>query len=145
MRRSTSRKQKLLEIGQTDDFIPAFVIAHEWAHHVQDSVGLERVGPGDRPDSWDEVYSIELELMADCMSGAWAQDLDSRGALETGDIDATVDFTVNTLGDPGFIAEYDPQAHGSGAQRSQSILLGLLRRLPGLQHRDLTRVIRVSG
>ena len=37
---------KLLEIGQTDDFIPAFVIAHEWAHHVQDAVGLERVGPG---------------------------------------------------------------------------------------------------
>jgi predicted metalloprotease len=66
---------KLLEIGQTDDFIPAFVIAHEWAHHVQDSVGLERVGPGDRPNSWEEVYSIELELMADCMSGAWAQDL----------------------------------------------------------------------
>ena len=115
---------KLLEIGQTDDFIPAFVIAHEWAHHVQDSVGLERVGPGDRPDSWEEVYSIELELMADCMSGAWALDLDTRGALETGDIDATVDFTVNTLGDPGFIAEYDPQAHGTGAQRSQSILLG---------------------
>jgi uncharacterized protein len=115
---------KLMEIGQTDDFIPAFVIAHEWAHHVQDAVGMERVGPGDRPDSWEEVYSIELELMADCMSGAWAQDLDTRGALETGDIDATVDFTVNTLGDPGFIAAYDPQAHGSGPQRSQSILLG---------------------
>jgi predicted metalloprotease len=116
--------EKLQEIGQTDDFIPAFVIAHEWAHHVQDAVGLERVGPGQRPTDWEEVYSIELELMADCMSGAWAQDLDTRGALEQGDIDATVDFTVNTLGDPGFIAEYDPQAHGSGPQRSQSILLG---------------------
>jgi predicted metalloprotease len=117
-------EEKLLEIGQTDDFIPAFVIAHEWAHHVQDSVGLERVGPAQRPDDWAEVYSIELELMADCMSGAWAQDLDSRGALEQGDVDATVDFTVNTLGDPNFISEYDPQAHGNGAQRSQSILLG---------------------
>ena len=29
-----------------------------------------------------------------------------------------------SLYDPGFIAEYDPQAHGSGSQRSQSILLG---------------------
>lgn len=115
---------KLQEIGQVDDFIPAFVIAHEWAHHVQDSVGLERVGPMQRPNDWAEVYSIELELMADCMSGAWAQDLDTRGALEQGDIDATVDFTVNTLGDPNFIAEYDPQAHGNGPQRSQSILLG---------------------
>ena len=117
-------EQKLGEIAQTDDFIPAFVIAHEWAHHVQSGVGLERVNPFDQPDSWNEVHSIELELMADCMSGAWAQDLDTRGALAQGDIDATVDFTVNTLGDPGFIAEYDPQAHGSGPQRSQSILLG---------------------
>lgn len=115
---------KLQEIGRQDDFIPAFVIAHEWAHHVQDAVGLERVGPYDRPGGWADVYSIELELMADCMSGAWAQDLDTRGALEPGDVDATVDFTVNTLGDPGFIAEYDPQAHGNGARRGQSILLG---------------------
>lgn len=117
-------EEKLQEIAQTDDFIPAFVIAHEWAHHVQDSAGLERVGPMDRPNDWAEVYSIELELMADCMSGAWAQDLDTRGALEQGDMDATVDFTVNTLGDPNFIDEYDPQAHGNGPQRSQSILLG---------------------
>lgn len=115
---------KLAEIAQVDDFIPAFVIAHEWAHHVQDSVGLERVGPLERPDDWAEVYSIELELMADCMSGAWAQDLDTRGALEQGDVDATIDFTVTTLGDPSFIGEYEPQAHGTGAQRSQSILLG---------------------
>ncbi len=117
-------EQKLTEIEQVDDFVPAFVIAHEWAHHVQSGVGLERVDPFEQPDEWNEVYSIELELMADCMSGAWAQDLDTRGALEQGDIDATVDFTVNTLGDPGFIAEDDPQAHGTGPQRSQSILLG---------------------
>jgi len=62
--------------------------------------------------------------MADCMSGAWALDLDTRGALNPGDIDATVNFTVNTLGDPAFIGEDDPQAHGNGAQRSQAILLG---------------------
>lgn len=116
--------QKLREIAQTDDFIPAFVIAHEWAHHVQDAVGIYRVGPMEQPHRWQDVYSIELELMADCMSGAWAQDLDTRGALEQGDIDATVNFTINTLGDPGFINEYDPQAHGNGAQRAQSILLG---------------------
>jgi predicted metalloprotease len=115
---------KLTEIGQRDDFIPAFVIAHEWAHHIQDAVGLERVGPMERPNLWNEVYSIELELMADCMSGAWARDLDARGSLSPGDVDATIDFTVNTLGDPAFIAEYDPQAHGTGAQRSQAIRLG---------------------
>jgi predicted metalloprotease len=115
---------KLDQIAQVNDFIPAFVIAHEWAHHVQDAVGLERVGPGQRPTSWNEVYSIELELMADCMSGAWAQDLNTRGALQEGDIDATVNFTMQTLGDPAFIPEYDPQAHGNGQQRSEAVLLG---------------------
>jgi predicted metalloprotease len=115
---------KLQEIGQQDEFIPAFVIAHEWAHHIQDGVGLERVDPFQEPHAWNQVYSIELELMADCMSGAWALDLDTRGALNPGAIDATVDFTVHTLGDPSFIPEYDPQAHGTGSQRSQAILLG---------------------
>jgi predicted metalloprotease len=62
--------------------------------------------------------------MADCMSGAWAQDLNTRGALEQGDIDATAEFTMTTLGDPGFINEYDPQAHGNGQQRAQALLLG---------------------
>lgn len=117
-------EQKLTEIEQVDDFVPAFVIAHEWAHHVQTGVGLERVDPFEQPDEWNEVYSIELELMADCMTGAWAQDLDTRGALEQGDVEAAVEFAVQTLGDPNFIAEDDPQAHGTGPQRSQSILLG---------------------
>jgi predicted metalloprotease len=116
--------QKLQEIGKTNPFIPAFVIAHEWAHHVQDAVGINRVEPYEQPQRWQDVYSIELELMADCMSGAWAQDLNTRGELDQGDIDATVDFTMNTLGDPGFIDEYDPQAHGNGQQRAQAVLLG---------------------
>jgi predicted metalloprotease len=115
---------KLQEIAKIDEFIPAFVIGHEWAHHVQDAVGLERVNPLQRPNQWNEVYSIELELMADCMTGAWALDLDTRGALQEGDIDATVDFTVQTLGDPAFINERDPQAHGNGQQRKEAILLG---------------------
>ena len=116
--------QKLQEIAQTNEFLPAFVIAHEWAHHVQDAVGIYRVGPGERPTEWLDVYSIELELMADCMSGAWAQDLNTRGALEQGDIDATAQFTMTTLGDPDFIDEYSPQAHGTGQQRTQALLLG---------------------
>ncbi|HET7034063.1 MAG TPA: neutral zinc metallopeptidase, partial [Thermomicrobiaceae bacterium] len=103
-------------------FAESFVIAHEWAHHVQTTVGLVRVE--NPPTEWNEVYSIELELMADCMTGAWALDLDTRGALQEGDIDATVDFTVQTLGDPAFINERDPQAHGNGQQRKEAILLG---------------------
>lgn len=111
-------------LEQQADFAAAFVIAHEWAHHVQTGVGIQRVDPSEVPDQWNEVYSIELELMADCMSGAWALDVDTRGLLETDDIDEAVQFTIQYLGDPQYSAEYDPQAHGSADQRAQSFLNG---------------------
>lgn len=114
----------LVALGQEADFAAAFVIAHEWAHHVQTGVEIQRAGPGETPDAWNEVYSIELELMADCMTGSWALDVDTRGLLEPDDVDEAVDFTVERLGDPAFVDEYDPQAHGTADQRVQSFLLG---------------------
>jgi predicted metalloprotease len=106
---------------QHADFAAAFVIAHEWAHHVQTGVGIER---SQYPTKWNQVYSIELELMADCMAGAWALDVDTRGLLNPGDIDTVVQFTIKYLGDPAYVSEYDPQAHGTADQRVQSILNG---------------------
>jgi hypothetical protein len=111
----------LSQVEEQADFAVAFVIAHEWAHHIQTVVGIERT---QSPDEWNEVYSIELELMADCMSGAWALDVDTRGLLESDDIDETVAFTIEYLGDPENIDEYDPQAHGSADLRRESFLLG---------------------
>jgi len=111
----------LTSVGQQADFAAVFVVAHEWAHHVQTEIGLVRT---QSPDDWNEVYSIELELMADCMSGAWALDLDTRGLLEQDDIDETIQFTIEYLGDPDYIEVSDPQAHGSADQRAQSILAG---------------------
>jgi predicted metalloprotease len=116
--------QLLTALEQQADFAAAFVIAHEWAHHVQTDVGIQRAEPGDTPDDWNELYSVELELMADCMSGAWALDVDSRGLLETDDVDEAIQFTIANLGDPQYISEYDPQAHGSADQRVQSFLNG---------------------
>jgi predicted metalloprotease len=112
----------LLQLQQEADFAAAFVIGHEWAHHIQTSVGIQRVQ--NPPDEWNEVFSIDLELMADCLTGAWALDIDTRGQLETDDIDEAVQFTIQYLGDPSHISEFDPQAHGSADQRVQSIMNG---------------------
>ena len=109
---------------QMEPFAAAFVIAHEWAHHVQSGVGFARMGPGERPDEWNEVFSIELELMADCMAGAWAQDANTRGLLQEGDIEQAVQLALELLGDPTGIGELDPQAHGTGEQRAQAIIGG---------------------
>jgi predicted metalloprotease len=111
----------LFQLQQQADFAAAFVVAHEWAHHVQTGVGIERTTA---PSQWNQVYSIELELMADCMSGAWALDVDTRGRLETDDIDEAIAFTIDRLGDPRFIDAYDPQAHGTADERAQSFLTG---------------------
>jgi putative neutral zinc metallopeptidase len=109
----------LTQLGQQAPFAESFVIAHEWAHHVQTTVGLVRVQ--DPPTEWNEVFSIELELMADCMSGAWAQDVAARGMLQEGDIDQTIQFTLEYLGDPPGVDPYNPQAHGTADQRAAAI------------------------
>ena len=62
--------------------------------------------------------------MADCFSGAWSQDVDTRGRLEPDDPEEAMAFTVERLGDPQVIGEYDPQAHGTADQRVQAFLLG---------------------
>ena len=105
-------------------FAAAFVIAHEWAHHIQTSTSFVRVGPGEEPETWNSVYSIELEIMADCMSGVWAYDATARGVLQEGDIDQPVQFALEVLGDPAFVGPYDPQAHGTGEQRARAIMNG---------------------
>ncbi|HEX5498810.1 MAG TPA: neutral zinc metallopeptidase [Thermomicrobiales bacterium] len=112
---------QLQQEGQS--FAAAFVIAHEWAHHVQDTVGIERVGIFQRPTQWNQVYSIELELMADCMAGAWTQDLQTRGMLAPGSVDQVVHF-ADVLGDPAVIGEHDPDAHGTTDQRVHAFMNG---------------------
>lgn len=104
----------LIQLQQSQDFAAAFVIAHEWAHHIQTVLGFERTTA---PDSWNQVHSIELELMADCFSGAWAQDVGTRNLLEPDDIDEAIQFTIDKLGDPSYIDVYDPQAHGTDEMR----------------------------
>ncbi len=44
------------------------VIAHEWAHHIQELQGIDNGNPAD-------------ELQADCLAGAYAKDADERGLL----------------------------------------------------------------
>ncbi len=99
--------------GEVGDFGWETVVAHEWGHHVQAQLG---VYASERPELDEGLYTIDLELQADCLAGAYTQDAEARNWLDPGDIEEALRLTA-AAGDPSGTAWDDPQAHGTSEQR----------------------------
>ena len=88
------------------DFARAYVIAHEFGHHVQTLTGTsDQVRQAQQRASGQaeaNQYSVALELQADCYAGVWARNASavSNGqvALEPGDIEEGMK-TAQAIGD----------------------------------------------
>jgi predicted metalloprotease len=112
------------------DFARAYVIAHEYGHHVQTLMGtsdeVQRAQQRARSQADGNRYSVALELQADCYAGVWAANASavSNGqvALTSGDLEEGLK-TASAIGDDtlqrrsgGRVAP-DAFTHGSSADR----------------------------
>jgi predicted metalloprotease len=112
-------------------FVEAYVLAHEYGHHVQNLLGTSsQVGQATGPDSG----SVRLELQADCYAGAWANHAtttpDASGdpliiGVTPEDVAAALDAAAR-IGDDyiqrelgGGTVDTTQFSHGSSAQRQK--------------------------
>jgi predicted metalloprotease len=115
------------EFKAPGDFAQAYVIAHEFGHHIQNLTGtmdkVQSAGQNNR-------LSVALELQADCYAGIWANFAAKQGRVEAGDPDEAL-RAASAVGDDmiqkrtqGYVVP-DSFTHGSAQQRMQYFAKGM--------------------
>lgn len=121
--------------AQVGQFSIAYVLAHEYGHHVQTLLGTtQKVDELRRSGRYSETelnrVSVATELQADFYAGLWAKQTDNREKfLEPGDIEQAIS-AAQAVGDDniqersqGYVNQ-EGFTHGSSQQRTEWFLKG---------------------
>jgi predicted metalloprotease len=114
------------------DFAEGYVVAHEYGHHVQDLLGVERrvrALQQQRPDQRGPL-SVRTELQADCYAGVWGHAAFNEGKVDQKEIVDALDAAA-AVGDDRIQKEVrgrvNPETftHGSAAERQRWFSVGM--------------------
>ena len=114
------------------DFAEAYVVAHEYGHHVQALLGIERkVRLAQRQDREERnALSVRLELQADCLAGVWGHAAYDKGTVSKSEVAQALDAAA-AVGDDRIQEEVQGRVrpetftHGSAAERQRWFETGM--------------------
>lgn len=114
------------------DFAEAYVIAHEYGHHVQDVLGIEKRTRAqmENDPSQQNALSVRLELQADCLAGVWGHEAYGEGKVSNSEIADAMDAAA-AVGDDRIqkrargSVNPDSFTHGSSAERQRWFQQGM--------------------
>ena len=117
-------------LGAGGDFARAYVIAHEYGHHVQTLTGLADQVRSAQAQNQSRANNLQvrMELQADCYAGVWAAK--NRDRIDPGDIEEGL-TAAHAIGDDTLMKNAGQRpveaafTHGSSEQRMSWLRRGL--------------------